>query len=356
MSRAVFERRRVPRWAAFEHALGRLSGRAKRPKSKTRARDAVRSMDEHAAGDVAKSPPRIDDQDIPSAYRRICQDLALARHRMYPARTVERLNHMALEGHHALYSGRQGAMKRIVAFVLSEFPREVRQNAGLFWFCAGLFFVPFLTMMFAGIYAPEWIFATLSPDMMATLDDTWGSDRPAQRTASENIEMFGHYVQNNIGIDFQVFGGGILFCLGTLFYTVYNGIYLGAVFGYIHHAGHEHNFYTFVAGHGSFELTAIVIAAMGGMKVGLALLKPGRHTRMHALKVRGHEGVRLLFGAAFMTLVAAFIEGFWSASPIDSSIKFQVGTGLWIVVALWLLLGGRDLRRLDFRRGGRRER
>jgi uncharacterized membrane protein SpoIIM required for sporulation len=354
MSRAVFERRRIPRWAAFEHALRKLSNRARKGSTMKRSSSKVREMDEAEPADGKRALSSIGDRDIPVAYRRVCQDLALARHRLYPARTVERLNHMALDGHHALYSARRGAMKRMVLFVLSEFPREVRQNAGLFWFCAGLFFIPFFTMMFAGIYAPEWIYATLSPELMASLDDTWGSERPVHRSASENMTMFGHYVNNNIGIDFQVFGGGILLCLGTLFFTIYNGIYLGAVFGYIHHAGHEQNFYTFVAGHGSFELTAIVIAAMGGMKVGMALLKPGRYTRLHALKVRGHEGVRLLFGAAFMTLVAAFIEGFWSASPVEPGIKFKVGTALWIIVALWLLLGGRDLRLLKTR-GGRRE-
>ena len=105
------------------------------------------------------------------------------------------------------------------------------------------------------------------------------------------------------------------------------------------------------AGHGSFELTAIVISAMGGMKLALALLKPGRYSRRHALKVRGEEGVRLLFGAAFMTLVAAFIEGFWSANDVASVIKFRVGAALWALVALWLLLGGRGL--VARGRGGR---
>ena len=43
--------------------------------------------------------------------------------------------------------------------------------------------------------------------------------------------MFAHYINNNVGIDFRIFAGGIFFGIGTLFFLIYNGLYLGAVVG-----------------------------------------------------------------------------------------------------------------------------
>ena len=43
------------------------------------------------------------DEEFPQRYREICQHLALARDRQYGAELVERLNQLALRGHHVLY-------------------------------------------------------------------------------------------------------------------------------------------------------------------------------------------------------------------------------------------------------------
>ena len=68
--------------------------------------------------------------------------------------------------------------------------------------------------------------------------------------------MFGYYIKNNIGISFRTFAGGMLFGLGSVFFLVYNGLAIGATAGHLTQAGFASTFYPFVAGHGSFELTA----------------------------------------------------------------------------------------------------
>jgi hypothetical protein len=50
---------------------------------------------------------------------------------------------------------------------------------------------------------------------------------------------------------------------------------------------------------------------------------------------------RLVVGAAAMLFVAAAIEGFWSASPIPFPLKLAFGFVQIVLVAAWLLLGGR---------------
>ncbi|WP_331351678.1 stage II sporulation protein M, partial [Cellvibrio sp. UBA7671] len=80
------------------------------------------------------------------------------------------------------------------------------------------------------------------------------------RESSTNIEMFGFYISNNIGVSFRTFASGILFGVGSIFFLVYNGLLMGAVSGHLTNAGFTETFFTFVVGHGSFELTAICIS------------------------------------------------------------------------------------------------
>ena len=97
----------------------------------------------------------------------------------------------------------------------------------------------------------------------------------------EQLEDF--YIKNNIGISFQVFAGGILFGIGTLFFLLFNGIFIGAVFGHLIQIGYSETILSFAVGHSSFELIAIVISGVAGLKLAAALVNPGKLSRSSAL-------------------------------------------------------------------------
>ncbi|NIP95086.1 MAG: stage II sporulation protein M [Akkermansiaceae bacterium] len=153
--------------------------------------------------------------------------------------------------------------------------------------------------------------------------------------------MFCFYIYNNIGIDFMTFAGGILGGLGTIFFMVFNGVHIGAATGYAHYACRPDTFYSFVAGHSSFELIAAVISGTAGMVLGMAILKPGRKTRRQAVVDAGRSALPLILGAASMTFLAACIEGFWSAQPLEPLLKYAVGVLFWILLGLYLVFAGR---------------
>ncbi|MEM6931857.1 MAG: stage II sporulation protein M, partial [Myxococcota bacterium] len=50
---------------------------------------------------------------------------------------------------------------------------------------------------------------------------------------------------------------------------------------------------------------------------------------------------RLVLGVALLLIVAAAIEGFWSASPVPRPVKFAFGAVQWVVVFGWFAFGGR---------------
>jgi uncharacterized membrane protein SpoIIM required for sporulation len=164
-----------------------------------------------------------------------------------------------------------------------------------------------------------------------------------KRDSEDDVAMFGFYIFNNIRIGFQTFAGGLAFGLGAVFYLLFNGVHIGTVTGYLIYAGLARNFFSFVAGHGAFELTAIVLCGAAGLRLGWGLISPGQLRRVDALRAAAVQAVPLVAGAALMLVVAAGIEAFWSPrTEIPAAVKYAVGAALWgLVLAYFLIMGGR---------------
>lgn len=322
MNREVFEQKYEPVWRRLEIALGLLeTGR------------------DRASAEV---------DELPELYRQVCHHLALVRHRLYGADLEQRLNSLVLRGHQQLYRSRAIDLGEAAEFIGSGFPRLVRSDRRLVGLATLLFVVPLIVMGLLIQVRPDLALAVIPAEQVEQIGDQYAPDGDlrAGRPADSDLLMFGFYIRNNIGIAFRTFASGLLFGLGSIFFLVYNGIFIGAVGGYIQEMGYGENFYPFVIGHGAFELTAIVLSGAAGLRLGFALLAPGRLSRGHALLTAGRESVRILYGAAGMLVIAAFLEAFWSsAALVPPQVKYGVGAFFWAVVLLYLWLAGRARRR-----------
>ena len=129
---------------------------------------------------------------------------------------------------------------------------------------------------------------------------------------------------------------------GSVFFLLFNGLFLGAVAGHLTHIGSIDTFWGFVVGHSSFELIAMVLAGAAGFKLAEALIAPKQKTRVSALVDNGGIAIRLMYGTAVMTIIAAFIEAFWSSIVwMPLVIKYSVGISLWILVISYFVFMGR---------------
>ena len=106
--------------------------------------------------------------------------------------------------------------------------------------------------------------------------------------------------------------------------------------------GHGDNFFSFAISHGSFELTAIAISGAAGLLLGWGMVHPGELSRRESLRVHGLDAIKLASGAGFMLAIAALIEAYFSPMAIPHSVKYVVGTGLWMLVFVYLVFGGRE--------------
>jgi uncharacterized membrane protein SpoIIM required for sporulation len=285
-----------------------------------------------------------DPADMPARFRRLCQQLALAAERRYSADLVDRLNGLALRGHHALYANRRRESQQVLEFMLAGFPRLVRQEWRLVTAAALLFFGPLLALVAALQQFPDFVHYLLSPEQIAGFHQMYdpANKRLGMREADTNVMMFGFYIWNNVRIGFQTFAGGMAAGVGSAWFLGANGVVIGAVAGYLTQAGFGTPFWSFVAGHSAPELLAIVLSGAAGFKLGLAVIAPGNASRKSALVAAARPAVRLMYGAAMMFLGAAFIEAFWSPlTEVPFDVKIGAGIAAWAVLLAYFLLGGR---------------
>ena len=282
--------------------------------------------------------------EMPERYRRICYALALAQDRQYSPELVDRLNRLALRGHHALYQNRRRQTGRMLEFVLAGFPRLVRAEWRLVTAAGLLFFGPLALLIAVLQVHPEFVHYLLDPAQIAQFHQMYdpANKRLGMREADTSVAMFGFYIWNNVRIGFQTFAGGLAFGVGSIWFLGANGVIIGAVAGYLTQVGYSETFWSFVAGHSSPELLAIVLSGAAGLRLGMALVSPGGLSRKSALMAAARPAVRLMYGAALMFIFAAFVEAFWSPlTEVPFDVKIGVGRGGWALGLAYFLFAGR---------------
>jgi len=274
--------------------------------------------------------------NFPKDYRRLCQHLAMAKSRRYAAGLITRLNGLVQQGYEALYGQTLNNKTTIVEFLIYGFPASLRANARFLWIAAIVFVLPYVAIMIACMVNDQMIYSVIdagSVRMAESMYDPGLGKLGRERQSDSDIQMFGFYIYNNIGIAFKSFATGIFLGVGSLFVLAFNGLYIGAISGHLTALGYTETFYPFVIGHGSFELTAIVFSGAAGLKLGFSILAPGAHTRTRALQNAAKDAIKIMYGVFVMLLIAAFIEAFWSSSStLPNAVKYSVGACLWVFV------------------------
>jgi len=189
---------------------------------------------------------------------------------------------------------------------------------------------------------PEFAEQVLGAQQISQLEEMYKNPIDgSQRGGDENAIMMAFYVHNNAGIGLRCFAWGLLVVPGLLM-SMYNAIVLGASFGYMGRPDvpEGQNFFHFVTAHGPFELTAIVISAGSGLRLGLAWMMPGNLSRYASLQKTGKEMMPVIMAAVVMFVMAAIIEGFLSPSAAPYWIKALVACVSSALLAFYFIVLG----------------
>jgi uncharacterized membrane protein SpoIIM required for sporulation/uncharacterized RDD family membrane protein YckC len=269
-------------------------------------------------------------------YRHITTDLARGRSLGADVQTLDLLNRLVVMGYNVLYGYTRVRLGVSLRPWFGRFPRLVRQHRRAMMLSAAMLFIPACITSVALLWYPELsydlvaeAFLEFSPSDPEHLHDIPSLTRPIAASA---------IITNNVQVTLLAFGLGLTAGIGTFFILLYNGVYLGAVVGWLTLQGHSRALWGWIMPHGGTELLAIVLSGGAGLMLASALLVPGDVSRTTALKRLAPLALQIELGCMLMLLMAGLIEGF--VSP--SSIAYPARLGIlalsligWSVYFLW---------------------
>jgi len=329
MTPRQFEARYEPAWLELERGLNALDAGRKRRKA---------------------GPFETGANELPTAarvaqlYRQCCEHLALARERAYPVHLVARLETLAARAHQRIYRRHDLGLAAFRHLVLYKAPAAVRALRWHLLVATLVFVLPTVIVGVATWLDPHFVLTVVDARQVHDFDGMYGQQAGEHlgRTSGDDWTMFGFYIMNNVGIAFRCFAAGLLLGVGSLFMVGYNGLLAGAVAGFLVTRGDSERFFSFVVTHSAFELTAIVLSGAAGLKLGHAMLAPGRLTRTQALMRAARETSPVVFCFTAMLFIAAAIEAFWSSAGwVAPGVKYAVGGCCWALVLAYLALQGK---------------
>lgn len=271
-------------------------------------------------------------------YRATTADLAYARLRYRHNPVVGRLNALVNRAHGVLYTERRDYFKRGVAFVAGGFPRVVRRQSRFVWIGVAATLVGaaggLLWQRLDPAAAQNALFAEATCSGLNTAGHALGP-LSTQIVSAVSISL------HNIWVAMLAFALGALACVGAVYLLVLNGLLLGALGGFAFGCAKGTDFVALVAPHGTIELTIIVIAGAAGMRIGWALVAPGRLRRSAAVRDSGAEAVRMLVGTVPFFLVAGTVEGFVTPAGLPVVVNVLISTVLGVMFWVYLATFGR---------------
>jgi len=306
-----------PRWRELERLLARFERFSRAPLS---AEEILR---------------------LGALHRAACVDLLLAIERDAARETVEYLQGLVGRSHNRIYRATGLDRRSFAKALFEDTPRRLLRDPALRIAAAvflGLFLVCGLLAAGRESFAPTVLGRRMLHEMDAMYRAPIGHSS-SQALGRDDSLMTGFYIQHNTSIGLRCFAWGVLLGIGSLYELVHEAIVLGTVFGYMMRGDHAANFYTFVTAHSVFELSAIILSAAAGLRMGWGLVETQGAGRIDSLKREAIAALPALFAAVVLFFMAAFVEGFVSASPLPYPAKLAVAIGSLILLACYLALG-----------------
>jgi uncharacterized membrane protein SpoIIM required for sporulation len=290
---------------------------------------------------LTREEKELDPERFLYLFRMCCEHLALAQARGFPAHVIERLSIVTARAHQIVYRQSEFGLARVWRILTAVFPQTVRANRYYVMVAAALLMLPAIAIGVATFFRPDLILSVVDSRTVAQFDQMYGPAVKSighMRDSGDDWTMFGFYIMNNIGIAFQCYVTGVVFGLGSVFFLFWNGVFMGAIAGYVTARGFGTTFFSFIVTHSAFELTGIALCGAAGLRVGRSILFPGRRGRLVSMQIAARDTSSIVFGSAVMLVIAAAFEAFWSSAIwVIPTAKYACASACWILVMLFFV-------------------
>jgi len=284
-------------------------------------------------------------REFANLYRQACADLALAESNQLPPTTIDYLHQLVARAHNQLYRSKKFDRQVWYERIFVDTPKRIFNDTH----------VHIATLIFWGLFLISTWLAYDDTIWPGFAEQVAGAQRLEQseemfnqfgdRSVTTNSLMTGFYVYNNAGIGLVCFVTMLFVPVGMVTLS-FNAMFLGTVFGYMFRpetAAAGMNFKNFVTAHGPFELTAIILSAGAGLKIGLSWLATGGLSRKDSLIKNAREALPIAMCSVSLFCMAAVIEGF--VSPTTEAFlpwwaKGLVATACSLTLMIYLIVLG----------------
>lgn len=284
-----------------------------------------------------------------SLYRSVSGDLMLADTYQLPQETVRYLNSLVSKAHRCLYDKRRTEEgRRIWETLFYDVPRWIVGDPS-FWVALALFWVPFWVCEYKSRVDEDFASEVVGAPTLVSVESMYSGDFDA--TPLMRLPMVSWYMCHNGSIGLQCFCWGCLGCLPGLFVLLQNSISLGCVFGYM--TGSSVNpettarFVEFTTAHGPFELTAVVLSAAAGLRIGFGAIRTRGYSRIDSMRRAAIQAAPATFAAFILFCAAGTVEALVSPMNFEAAsdmgidpLQIKRGVQIFSTTLLVLYFGG----------------
>lgn len=289
--------------------------------------------------DMLKANQR-DSDKLSDLFIQVTDDLSYARTH-YPSRVVRvYLNQLTQSVFGQLYRKTSSQKNQLITFWKTDLPLSLYYGRKALLFSFVLFALSFLIGIISSIYDPDFASSILSSGYIAETEKNIAANDPMAIYKDEYaIEMFFRIAVNNLGIAFRTFLSGLILGVGTVGVLVYNGVMVGVFQFFFIERGLFVDSALTIWMHGTFEISAIVIAGGAGLMLGRALVFPGTFTRLQSLRIASRSGIRVILLVGVMLFVAAIIETFVTRyTSMGDAIRFTLILIMFALVIFYVVI------------------
>jgi len=276
-------------------------------------------------------------------YRSACTDLMLAEAHDLPRDTIAYLHTLVGRAHNAVYQAKGFRFQDWGSVLFEKAPRQLRSDPAV-KISALVFFGSFLLCALLAAGRPGFTQRVIPEDFIEQMEQMYAEPLSQERNDGmmrNDTIMAGFYINHNTTIGLQCFAWGLFFGIGSLYELASNALILGTIFGHMATTSAAGNFFTFVTAHAPFELTAIVFAGAAGMRLGYGLIDTQGESRVASLHREAKRALPIVGASVVLFVLAAFVEGYVSASAIPYSYKAMVAVVSAGLLIAYMTLGGR---------------
>ncbi len=248
--------------------------------------------------------------DLQRMYVQITDDLSFAR-TFYPNRSVRvYLNYLAQRILAHLNKTKKSPAQHFVSFWKRDLPLMVWEARWEFLLSLGIFLLAVAIGVVSTMIDADFPRQILGDDYVnMTIQNISKGDPMAVYKGGSALGSTLGITANNIFVSLLVFVSGILGGIGSIVIMLQNGIMVGCFQYFFVSRGLGLDATLAIWLHGTFEISAIVIAGAAGLTMGKGLLFPGTYRRLQAFQRSARRGFEIMTGTIPLFLVAGFVEG-----------------------------------------------